>query len=272
MVFKNVQLLLLLIFAFSCSDSGGKKAKVFSDNHPSPNILWITCEDISPNLGAYGDNHAFTPNLDKLASQGVLYTNGFASAPVCAVARSSIISGMYASSQGTQHMRCKGKRPAGISLYPEILRKNGYYCTNNVKTDYNFDMDNKSIWDESSNKAHWRNRKDLKQPFFAIFNYTSSHESRVNEITRYEDAIKDLPKNVLKKPGEVPLPPYFPDTDDVRELWARYYNIITAMDKQVGELLAELEEDGLADNTIVIYYSDHGAGIPRHKRWMYDTG
>ena len=239
---------------------------------PPPNILWITCEDISPNLGAYGDTYANTPHLDQLAKEGVLYTNAIASAPVCAVARSSIITGMYASTQGTQYMRCNGRLPAGIQTYPDYLRAAGYYCTNNTKTDYNLAINHKALWDESSNKAHWRNRADDSQPFFSIFNFTSSHESRVNNTDRYQEAVADLPANSLKKPGEVPLPPYYPDTDTVRELWARYYNIITAMDQQVGELLQQLEDDGLADNTIIIFYSDHGAGIPRHKRWLYDSG
>ena len=237
-----------------------------------PNILWITCEDISPNLGCYGDEYATTPNLDRLAAEGVLYTNGFASAPVCAVARSSIITGMYASSQGTQHMRCKARRPEGTKMYPELLRKAGYYCTNNSKTDYNFDMDPKSIWDDCSKTAHWRNRPDKSQPFFSIFNFTTSHESRVNRTDRYQDAIKDLTAEQLKKAGEVPLPPYYPDTKEVRALWARYYNIITAMDQEVGAVLKQLKEDGLENNTIIIFYSDHGAGIPRHKRWLYDSG
>ncbi len=239
---------------------------------PPPNILWITCEDISPNLGAYGDTYANTPHLDQLAKEGVLYTNALASAPVCAVARSSIITGMYASTQGTQYMRCNGRLPAGIQTYPDYLRAAGYYCTNNTKTDYNLAINHKALWDESSNKAHWRNRPDNSQPFFSIFNFTSSHESRVNNADRYKEAIADLPASSLKKPGEVPLPPYYPDTETVRELWARYYNIITAMDQQVGELLQQLEDDGLADNTIIIFYSDHGAGIPRHKRWLYDSG
>ncbi|MEM7368362.1 MAG: sulfatase-like hydrolase/transferase [Bacteroidota bacterium] len=239
---------------------------------PPPNILWITNEDISPNLGCYGDAYASTPNLDQLASEGVLYTHAFGSAPVCAVARSSIISGMFSPSIGTQHMRCKGRLPEGANLYPTFLRKAGYYCTNNVKTDYNLDMDPTSIWDESSKKAHWRGREDPEQPFFAIFNFTSSHESRVNDADRYADAVSILNPEILRKAGEVPLPPYYPDTKDVQELWSRYYNIITAMDQEVGEVLAQLKEDGLEDNTIIIYYSDHGAGIPRHKRWLYDSG
>ena len=237
-----------------------------------PNILWITCEDISPNIGCYGDQEAYTPNIDALAARGVIYSNAFASAPVCAVARSTIISGIYASSLGSQHMRCNSRRPDGQKLYPEFLREAGYFCTNNVKTDFNMDMDHKSIWDECSGDAHWRNRIDQTQPFFSIFNYTTSHESRVNDADRYRDAIKNLPETALKKPGEVSPPPYFPSTPDVEELWSRYYNIITAMDQQVGDLLLQLQEDGLSENTIVIFYSDHGAGVPRHKRWLYDSG
>jgi len=124
-----------------------------------PNILWITTEDISPNLACYGDPYAYTPNLDQLAKEGVLYTNEFATAPVCAVARSSIITGVYSSSLGSQHMRCEGKLPSAIKTYPEYLRDAGYYCTNNVKTDFNLNIDDKSVWDECSNTAHWRNRQ-----------------------------------------------------------------------------------------------------------------
>ena len=266
---KNLILALLSLFLISCSSVN---RVIENAPLPPPNILWLTCEDISPNLGCYGDEYAITPNMDKLAQEGVVYSNAFASAPVCAVARSGIITGMYASSQGTQHMRCKGRVPKNVQLYPEILRINGYYCTNNSKTDYNFNIDPKSIWDGCHNKAHWRDRTDKNQPFFAVFNFTSSHESRINNNEVYTKNIKDLPVELLKKPGVVPLPPYYPNTAKVQELWARYYDNITVMDRQVGEVLAQLEADGLAENTIIIYYSDHGAGIPRHKRWMYDTG
>ncbi|MBX2815072.1 MAG: sulfatase-like hydrolase/transferase, partial [Saprospiraceae bacterium] len=256
-------LLLFACLSFSCQEK---------TEASQPNILWITCEDISPNLGCYGDPYARTPNLDSLASRGVLYNHAFATAPVCAVARSSIISGLYATSIGSQHMRCRARRPAGMSLYPELLREGGYYCTNNAKTDYNLDMDHKSIWDQCDGEAHWRSRENTDQPFFSIFNLTTSHESRVNDQKRYRQAIEDLEEDMLRKPGEVPVPSYFPDVSDVQELWSRYYNIITAMDKQVGSILAELEEDGLTDETIVLFYSDHGAGVPRHKRWLFDAG
>ena len=237
-----------------------------------PNILWITCEDISPNLGCYGDPLAYTPNLDALAEKGVLYTHAFATAPVCAVARSSIITGMYSTSYGAQHMRCKARMPQDKKTYPEYLREIGYFCTNNRKTDYNIEMNDCSVWDRCSNKAHWRDRKNSQQPFFSIFNFTTSHESRVNDSIRHIEAIANVPEEILKTPDQMVLPPYFPDTEQVRKLWARYYNNITAMDQQVGELLAQLEADGLSENTIVIFYSDHGAGVPRHKRWLYDSG
>src|SRR4051794_31013151 len=142
-----------------------------------PNILWITCEDISPNLGCYGDAYAVTPNLDRLATQGVRYTAAFAPIGVCAPSRSSLITGMYAPSLGSQHMRCEGTLPTSVKAFPQYLRQAGYYCTNNVKTDYNFKHD-KATWDESSNKAHWRNRAK-GQPFFAVFNFVTSHESQI---------------------------------------------------------------------------------------------
>lgn len=264
MYIKNLIWLLSAFCWLGCQD--------LTEDLPPPNILWITCEDISPNLGAYGDSFAHTPNLDRLAQEGVLYTNAMASAPVCAVARSSIITGLYASSQGTQYMRCNGQLPETVELYPSYLRAAGYYCSNNSKTDYNLAIDHKACWDESNRDAHWRNRPDTQQAFFSIFNFGTSHESRVNDANRYKQAISELDPELLKAPGEIPLPPYYPDTDTVRELWSRYYNIITAMDQQVGELLAELEADGLMDNTIIFFYSDHGAGIPRHKRWLYDSG
>ena len=169
-------------------------------------------------------------------------------------------------------MRCDGRLPESARLYPELLREAGYYATNNVKTDYNLDMDHASIWDESSRTAHWRNRPDPAQPFFAIFNFGTTHESRVNNDERYRNVTAELPVEVLRKSGDVPLPPYYPDTEKVRELWARYYNIIAAMDRQFGDVLKQLEEDGLADDTIVFFYSDHGAGLPRHKRWLFDSG
>ncbi|MEQ6120633.1 sulfatase-like hydrolase/transferase [Reichenbachiella sp. MALMAid0571] len=246
--------------------------KIEAQSPDRPNILWISVEDISPNLGCYGDSFAKTPVLDKLAKGGVRYTNAIASSPVCAAARSAIITGMYASSQGTQHMRCKGRLPEGFKFYPQVMREAGYFCTNNEKTDYNLPHSPGEIWDELGNDAHWRNRKDKSQPFFSIFNLGITHESSINSKEKHDLKTKDLPKELRADPKKLILPPYFPDTPKVRELWARHYDNIAMMDILVGNILKQLEEDGLAENTIILYFSDHGTGVPRHKRWMYDSG
>lgn len=141
-----------------------------------PNILWLTCEDMSPHLGCYGDIYANTPNLDALAREGMRYTNAFTVAGVCAPSRSCLITGMYPTTLGTCHMRCSHTPPEQVRCFPAYLRRAGYYCTNNVKTDYQFDVP-ADAWDENSNKAHWRNRKEKDQPFFAVFNSTITHES-----------------------------------------------------------------------------------------------
>jgi len=237
-----------------------------------PNILWVSCEDISPDLGCYGDNYAVTPNMDKLAAQGVRYTNVYTNAGVCAPSRSGLITGMYPTTIGTHYMRCKGVPPAGVKCFSEYLRAAGYYCTNNSKTDYQFDPP-MTAWDESSKKAHWRNRaKDRPaypkarpsgRPFFAVINLTISHESK-NWPKRGEKLMHD--------PAKAVVPPYYPDTPIVRENLARYYDNVTKMDEQAGAILQQLEDDGLADSTIVWFWGDHGRGLPRAKRWIYDSG
>jgi N-sulfoglucosamine sulfohydrolase len=242
-----------------------------------PNILWISAEDISPDLGSYGDGYARTPNLDKLASQGVRFAKAFSVAPVCAPSRSAIITGMYATSIGSHHMRSKAVPPAGVKAFPEYLRAAGYYCTNNSKTDYNFEAPPTNappvtVWDESSRNAHWRNRA-LGQPFFAVFNLIVTHESQIR--TGKEEFAKNtagLKPEDRHDPTQAVLPPYYPDTPIVRNDWARYYDLITAMDLQAAELLKQLEEDGVAENTIVFFWGDHGRGLPRAKRWLYDSG
>jgi len=236
-----------------------------------PNILWITCEDTSPRLGCYGDELAITPNLDKLASEGIRYTRAFATAPVCAPSRSCLITGVYATSLGTQHLRSEVKLPEKIKCFPEYLRADGYYCTNNHKKDYNFVDVN--VWDESSPQAHWRNRRP-GQPFFSVFNFVSTHQGQINGsdeefYTKYRSKLEPEERH---DPAEISLPPYYPDTEFVRKIWARYYDLITFMDKQVGEVLDQLETDGLTDDTIVFFYADHGLGIPRFKRTLYDSG
>lgn len=235
-----------------------------------PNILWITCEDISANIGCYGDDYAVTPRIDQLAAEGVRYTAAFAPIGVCAPARSCLITGMWPPSLGTHHMRCQSKLPQGVQCFTEYLRAAGYYCSNNVKTDYNFAVP-KNAWDESSRRAHWRGRA-AGQPFFSVFNFTTTHESQVRmPDAKFVERTKDLPDNARHDPAKAPIPPYHPDVPEVRQDWARYADLISVMDGEVGAVLDELQQEGLAEETIVFFFSDHGAGLPRSKRWLYDS-
>jgi N-sulfoglucosamine sulfohydrolase len=223
-----------------------------------PNILWITSEDNAAHwIGCYGNKQASTPRIDQLAGEGIRFTRAYSNAPVCAVARSTILNGAYAVTMGTQHMRSRHLIPASFRSYVSHLREAGYYCTNNGKTDYNFKGKDSEIWDESSRKAHYRNRPAGK-PFMAIFNLTMSHESSLFpkevEMRRKKGII---PRKPRVDPSEIILPPSQPDLPEMRSDAAIYHDCITAMDKQVGELLDELEQSGLAENTIVFYYSDH---------------
>jgi arylsulfatase A-like enzyme len=225
-----------------------------------PNILWITSEDHGPQLGCYGDPFAISPHIDKLAAKGMIYTRVWSCAPVCAPARTTLISGMYATSTGGEHMRSLVRFPAGKKMYPQLLRDAGYYCSNNSKEDYNLEPPGK-VWDESSRQAHWRNRA-RGQPFFAVFNSEKSHESK----------IRTRPHTRVHDPAKVRIPAYHPDRPEVRQDWAQYYDIVTQADADAGKVLAELEADGLAEDTIVFYYGDHGSGMPRSKRWPYNSG
>ena len=227
-----------------------------------PNILWITSEDNGPHLGCYGDTYAVTPNLDRLAKRSLRYTKASSTAPVCAPARTTIISGIYPPATGAEHMRSMTRLPGDFKMYPVYLRELGYYCTNNSKEDYNLEKAGE-VWNDGGRKAHWKNRPDGK-PFFAIFNHTISHESQIRNKINPADRIHD--------PAKVRIPAYHPDTPEVRKDWAQYYDRITMMDKLVGKNLRELEEAGLADDTIVFYYGDHGSGMPRSKRWPYFSG
>jgi arylsulfatase A-like enzyme len=224
-----------------------------------PNVLWITCEDLSPIIGPYGDKFATTPNLDAFAAKSLRYKTCWSNAPVCAPARTTLITGMYATSLGAEHMRSEVKIPADWRLYPQVLHDAGYYCTNNSKTDYNI-VPNGKVWDDTSNKAHWKNRPEGK-PFFAIFNTTVTHESQVHKR-----------RKLVHDPAQVRVPAYQPDLPEIREDWAQYYDNVTTMDEFVGERLKELADAGLAEDTIVWFYSDHGCGLPRSKRVPFDSG
>ena len=246
------------------------------------NILWITVEDMGPRLGCYGDGVAVTPNVDRLAAEGERYTNAYATYGVCAPSRHTLITGMYPTSTGAMAMRTlkrtssidqikdpellnipiyEATPPLGVKCFSEYLRAKGYYCTNNQKEDYQF-IAPVMAWDESGKEAHWRNRPHKEKPFFAVFNNTVTHESGV--FKRRSPALMDR--------KAVPIPPYYSDTDTVREALGRHYDNIRAMDVWVGNILDQLEEDGLLEKTIIFFFSDHGDGLPRSKRWVYDSG
>ena len=242
-----------------------------------PNIVWISNEDMSPRLGAYGDRVARTPAIDAFARQSIRYTRAFTTAPVCAPSRAAIITGMYQNAIGAQHMRTTEDRvpelpgpylavpPFYVKAFPEYLRARGYFTSNRAKTDYQFGVPF-TIWDDLGQQAHWRNRPDPAQPFFSVFNIEVTHESRLfpGSAERKKPRVTD--------PASVHVPPYYPDTAVVRDDLAQHYDNIAEMDRQVGEILRQLEADGLAENTVVFYWSDHGDGLPRGKRSLYDSG
>ncbi len=240
-----------------------------------PNILWISFEDTNPFYGCYGDPVARTPNVDRLAAEGCRWPLCFSTTGVCAPTRSAVITGMYPISIGAHHMRTthinaatpelptpySAVIPPHVKCFSEYMRAAGYYCTNNQKTDYQFAAPS-TAWHECGPDGHWRNRTDPDQPFFAVFNPTTTHESGM------------WPENCPEPtfdPADMRVPPTFPDTPKVREALARMYTNIEKNDQVMGNLLRQLEEDGLTDNTIVFHWSDHGP-LPRGKRWPYDSG
>ncbi|WP_203258523.1 sulfatase family protein [Hyunsoonleella ulvae] len=273
-----------------------------------PNILWLVTEDMGAYIPPFGDSTVATPNLSKLASEGVIYPNLYSTSGVCAPSRAAIATGMYPSSIGANHMRTNSYTevtglpkyeavpPPNVKMISELLRQQGYYCTNNLKTDYQFKAP-VTAWDESSPYAHWRNRaKD--QPFFAVFNFTETHESglfepygfRAIETRHYHAgdrsykwknfgssqsknrmAEAEIPVH-LPKDTKFNIPPYLPDTEVTRRDMWKLYNNIGEMDNQVGAVLKQLEADGLLENTIIFFYGDHGGPLPREKRLIYDSG
>lgn len=250
-----------------------------------PNILWIVSEDCPPWLGCYGDERAHTPNLDALAARGVLYERAYSGSPVCAPSRFSLLTGIPAEAHApADQMRARAEVPEWMRTYPEILRGRGYYCTNNAKTDYNAAVDADTIWDECSPSAHWRSRPG-GAPFLAVFNYDKTHESSIFDaestmgrgLAPFAKMLGDrryapgdlAPDGSIEK---IDLPPYLPDTVEIRTDFAKYYTAIRGLDEFVGELLEQLDADGLADDTIVVYTSDHGGVMPRSKRYCYDEG
>ena len=285
---------LLLGLLISCSD----EKKLIK----RPNIVWLVAEDLGLYIPTFGDSTISTPNLSRLADEGVRYTNVYSVSGVCSPSRASIVTGMYPTSIGAHHMRTLSQQPEAkkkglinyevvtppkVKMVSQILRENGYYCTNNKKEDYQF---YKSItaWDESSIFAHWRNRAN-DQNFFSIFNFGVTHESNLwDPWYRHFDLEPFPPKRGIgkwweqfagiEKPLYIPdsikisVPPYLPTSDIVKKDMKRMYSNIIEMDKKVGLILGQLEEDNLLESTIVVFYTDHGGPLPREKRLLYDSG
>jgi len=263
-----------------------------------PNILVLMAEDMSSRVGAFGDAVAVTPNLDQLAQQSVRYTNTFTAAGVCAPSRTAHITGMHQISVGGQHMRTssapiggyKSVPPVDVKAYPELLRGAGYYTWTDQKLDYQFSGTQAgsgpfTIWSDEGSDGHWRNRVD-GQPFFGLMNFNVTHESGVMQpLGSWPNSPMHFVIQLVRAatmpaveatapttPAQVNLPPYYPDTQTVRADVAKHYNNIHAMDRQVGEVLAELKDDGLLESTIVVWTTDHGDGLPRAKRDLFDSG
>lgn len=250
------------------------EAKLFGQD--KPNIIWISAEDMSPRLPAYGDSTIKTPHISRLAKEGIIYDHVYTTAGVCAPSRNAIITGSYQNYNGGHNMRTLNNTypeqtglpksysavmPAEIRCFPEYLRQHGYYTTNNNKTDYQFEAP-PTAWDEVSNKATWRNRPKGK-PFFSVFNFNTTHESQI-----WANADKPLRVDPLK----VLLPPFYPDNLVARTEVARHYSNISTLDDEIGVLLKKLEGDGLLDNTIIFFWTDHGDGLPFYKREIYRRG
>ena len=286
---KRLIPLLCLLCVVGCVSNDSSNAVPEPDWDSQLNILWLVAEDLSPIIPPFGDSTVTTPNLSRLAAEGVRYTHTFSPSGVCSPSRAAIATGMYPSHIGANHMRtgpwsmhgtspgflafAQRYMPPGVPLYepvppPEVkmhseyMRRAGYYATNNSKEDYQFRAP-LTAWDESSDEAHWRNRAP-GQPFFAIFNFFVTHESQV--WGKAEDSLWVDPNL------EVPIPPYLPSTEVAVNDIRRVYSNIKEMDAQVGDILADLEADGLLENTIVVWYSDHGGPLPRQKRLLYDSG
>jgi N-sulfoglucosamine sulfohydrolase len=220
--------------------------------------------------GCYGDKLAKTPNIDKLAETGIVFRQAYASAPICAPARSCLITGVYPTSLGTPHLRQEQTIPQWMKAFPQYLTESGYFTSNQNKTDFNFSP--QGVFDYHKDDLYpWRQRQE-GQPFFSFFNIGDTHEGPGNSLTRYKELTSGLPETSFTSSNEITLPPYYPETPEMREIWARYYDLAAAMDVKVGQIIKNLEEDGLMENTIIFFFSDHGHGLPRYKRWLNITG
>ena len=234
-----------------------------------PNFVFIVSEDNSIHyLRLYGNKLGITPNIERLADNGLTFNHAFSGAPVCSVARSTLATAMHAPRVGFQYHRksAPASLPPGVKPWSQVLRENGYYTTNNAKTDYNFNVNRKEVWDMSSNKATWRNRPNKAMPFFHMQSFADSHESRLHF------PLKQMETPTKTSPDDVMLQPYFPDTPIMRYTKARYYDRIRVIDSQVGKIVNQLKEDGILEDTFVFYFGDHGGVMPRSKGYAYESG
>lgn len=232
-----------------------------------PNIVWLTTEDNSPQyMKLYNDDGVAMPAIEKLAKDGIVFDNAFSNAPVCSVARSTLITGCYAPRIFTQfHRRTRHvPLPEGVMPFPYYLKKAGYYTTNNSKEDYNFLLP-EGVWDESSKKATYKNRKQ-GQPFFHVQNYTITHESNLHFD---QNKIDNTPDQVLEN---IKVFPYHPDTKTLRYSYHHFQNRHVLADLKMGEFIDELEQQGLMEETIIFYFGDHGGVLPRSKGYAYESG
>ena len=265
---STLAVFLCLILPFGNARAADGEPETPASNRP--NILWINAEDMSPHLGCYGHPDANTPHIDRLASQGIVYKNAFATAPICSPARTCLATGLYGTSLGTQHLRCEVEIPEQVVPLAVRLRQAGYFCTNTGKSDYNFSPD--GIWDAWSNDAApWRSRKS-GQPFFAFITVGETHEGRINFRERYEQATEDLPDELRHAPSDVTIPPFYPDTAEIRSIFAGMHDLATVFDRKVADMIGWLRQDGDLENTIIFVFGDHGNGLPRYKRWLNDSG
>ncbi|HZE97505.1 MAG TPA: sulfatase [Planctomycetota bacterium] len=233
-----------------------------------PNILWLIAEDFGPHLGCCGTKEVWTPNLDRLAAEGVRYTRFFTTAPVCSASRSAFMTGMYQTTIGAHNHRSHRdddyQLPDGVRLVSQRMHDVGYFTANLVElpAELGFKGTGKNDWNFSEPKdpfdgKRWSELKD-RQPFFAQINFHETHR-------KYNGPEK-------ADPAKVEIPPYYPDHPVTRKDWARYLDATSELDRKVGLLLKRLEDDGLADSTVVVFHGDHGASHVRAKQFCYDTG
>jgi uncharacterized sulfatase len=234
----------------------------------APNFVLLVGEDMSPDLGCYDVPFARTPNLDRLAAQGAVYRNFFTHCPVCAPSRSGMITGQYPIAIGSHHMRSTLLQPP--PLFTQYLQQAGYTVNWANKTDFNF---NDQLHANFDLRTDWAAGDLPKEPFFLFYNDSTTHESQVRGTPdMHAKNTQRLTPADRQDPAKIPLPPFYPDTPEVRNDVRQFHELVTAVDYKIGDILDMLDKKGVADNTVVIFIGDHGRGMPWMKRWCYDRG